>query len=63
MAHAEGRSAKDSRCYALKDSGWRYAAEGVEDEGVRKIQYADQEGGAGNDLPESRAIRGDCHLE
>jgi hypothetical protein len=56
MSHAKGRPAEDTAGDALKNSGGRYAAETIEDEGVRDVECADEESGTGDDLPERGTI-------
>ena len=62
-AHAKGGAAEGPAGDALENPGGGYAAETVEDEGVRDVECADEESGTGDDLPEWGAIRGHFHLE
>jgi hypothetical protein len=63
MTHAKCGATIDSACDALKNPDWRYAAESIEDEGVGEVEYTDEEGGTGDDLPERGRISGHFHLE
>ena len=56
VPHGEGRAAVDAAGDALKDSDGGYAAETVEDEGVRDVQCANKKSGTGDDLPERGVI-------
>ena len=52
VAHAKGGATQGAAGDALKDSDRGYAAETVEDEGVRDVQCANKKSGTGDDLPE-----------
>jgi hypothetical protein len=52
MAHAKGGAAEGATGDVLEKSDGGYAAETVEDEGVRDVECADEKSGTGDDLPQ-----------
>jgi hypothetical protein len=63
MSHAEGRPAVNAAGDALENSEGGYATKAIKNEGVGDVQCADEECGAGDDLPERGTINGHFHLE